>query len=55
MAKEPKLTVWEKARIVAIEAHGVKRSAAGITHQPDIDRRIKRIKDKARRRANGSK
>lgn len=53
MAKEPKLTAWERVRIVAIEAQGVKRAAAGITHQPDIDRRIKRIKDKARRRANG--
>ncbi|MGW3846875.1 DUF6257 family protein [Streptomyces fagopyri] len=52
---EPRLTFWEKARIVAIEAHGVKRAAAGIEHQPDIDRRIKRIKDQARKRANGSK
>lgn len=52
---EPKLTVWEKARIVAIEAQGIKRAAAGITHQPDIDRRIKRIKDKARRRAENGK
>lgn len=48
---EPKLTVWERARIVAIEAHGVKRAAAGITTQPDIDRRIERVKDKARKRA----
>ncbi|MCX4974241.1 DUF6257 family protein [Streptomyces sp. NBC_00620] len=55
MAKEPKLTAWEKARIVAIEAHGIKRAIAGITDQPDIDRRIKRIKDRARRRATGSK
>ncbi|MFS8200491.1 DUF6257 family protein (plasmid) [Streptomyces sp. CWNU-52B] len=52
MAKEPKLTVWEKARIVAIEAQGVKRAAAGLTVQPDIDRRIKRIKDRAAKRAN---
>ncbi|MFE5139251.1 DUF6257 family protein [Streptomyces fagopyri] len=52
---EPKLTLWEKARIVAIEAHGLKRAAAGITHQPDIDRRVQRVKDQARKRANGSK
>ncbi|WP_329340746.1 DUF6257 family protein [Streptomyces sp. NBC_01352] len=44
---EPKLTVWEKARIVAIEAHGVKRAAAGITTQPDIDRRVARVKKQA--------
>ncbi|MFF2511690.1 DUF6257 family protein [Streptomyces sp. NPDC058086] len=52
---KPKLTVWEKLRIVAIEAQGVKRAAAGIEHQPDIDRRINGIKDRARKRANGSK
>jgi hypothetical protein len=47
---EPKLTLWEKARIVAIEAHGVKRAAAGITNQPDIDRRIARVKKQAAKR-----
>jgi hypothetical protein len=46
-----KLTLWEKARIVAIEAHGVKRAAAGIEHQPDIDRRIERVREQARKRA----
>ncbi|MFJ9474709.1 DUF6257 family protein [Streptomyces mirabilis] len=53
--REPKvkLTFWERARIVAIEAHGVKRAAAGIEHQPDIDRRINRIREQARKRANG--
>ncbi|MFJ4924058.1 DUF6257 family protein [Streptomyces sp. NPDC088736] len=50
---EPKLTLWEKARIFGIEAHGVKRSIAGITHQPDIDRRVQRVKDGARKRARG--
>jgi hypothetical protein len=49
---EPRLTFWEKARIVAIEAHGVKRAVAGIENQPDIDRRIARVKDRARKRAN---
>lgn len=52
---KPKLTVWEKARIVAIELHGIKRAAAGIEDQPDIDRRINRIHDRARKRGRGSK
>lgn len=47
---EPKLTLWDKARIVAIEAHGIKRAAAGIETQPDIDRRIQRVKDQAAQR-----
>ncbi|MFF2385153.1 DUF6257 family protein [Streptomyces sp. NPDC058108] len=52
---EPKLTLWEKAQIVRLEARGARRAFAGIEHQPDIDRDINRIRDKARRRANGSK
>ena len=55
MATEPKLTAWEKAQIVRLELKGLKRAAAGITDQPDIDRGIKRIRDRARKRANGSK
>lgn len=47
---EPKLTVWDKVRIVAIEAHGIKRAAAGIENQPDIDRRVARVKANAARR-----
>jgi hypothetical protein len=50
-----KLTLWEKARIVAIEAQGVKRAAAGIENQPDIDRRVDRVREQARKRANGKK
>ncbi|QIY74893.1 DUF6257 family protein [Streptomyces sp. RLB1-33] len=46
-----KLTLWEKARIVALEARGVKRADAGIEHQPDIDRRVERVREQARRRA----
>lgn len=53
MAKEPKLTAWEKAAIVRLELRGIRRAAAGITNQPDIDRGIERIKDRARKRANG--
>ncbi|WP_164662643.1 DUF6257 family protein [Streptomyces sp. RLB3-6] len=52
---EPKLTAWEKAQIVRLELRGIRRAAAGIEHQPDIDRGIDRIKNRARKRANGSK
>ncbi|MFJ3826219.1 DUF6257 family protein [Streptomyces nodosus] len=52
---EPKLTAWEKAQIVRLEIRGVRRAAAGITTQPDIDRGIERIKEKARKRAARSK
>ncbi|MFJ5154953.1 DUF6257 family protein [Streptomyces sp. NPDC088353] len=55
MSKEPKLTAWEKAQIVRLELRGVRRAAAGITRQPDIDRGIERIKDKARKRAANGK
>lgn len=55
MDKEPKLTVWEKLRIVAIEAHGVKRACAGISEQPDIDKRVQRVKDQVRKRANNGR
>jgi hypothetical protein len=53
--REPKLTAWEKAQIVLIEAQGVKRSIALGDNQPDIDRRIKRIKDQARKREQRGK
>ena len=52
---EPKLTLADKAAIVRLELRGLRRAAAGITHQPDIDRGIKRIKDRARKRAAGGK
>ncbi|MGI5515317.1 DUF6257 family protein [Streptomyces sp. CA-106131] len=52
---KPKLTAWEKAQIVRLELRGIRRAAAGITDQPDIDRGIDRIKEKARNRAEGSK
>lgn len=48
---KPKLTAWEKARLLGIELHGLKRAAAGITDQPDIDQRRKRVLDQARKRA----
>ncbi|MFF4823150.1 hypothetical protein ACFY20_08945 [Streptomyces sp. NPDC001312] len=52
---EPKLTFTEKAAIVRLELRGVRRAAAGITHQPDIDRGIERIQEKARKRAANGK
>ncbi|MGW0495017.1 hypothetical protein ACWD0Z_06135 [Streptomyces sp. NPDC003007] len=45
-----KLTLGEKAAILRLEVKGVRRAAAGITHQPEIDRGIERIKDRARKR-----
>ncbi|MCT9078809.1 hypothetical protein [Streptomyces fulvoviolaceus] len=50
MTKKPKLTLWDKARIVGIELHGTKRAAADIQNQPDIDRRIARVKAQAAKR-----
>lgn len=47
---EPYLTLADKLAIARIEARGVRRAMAGITHQPDIDRDIQRVKDRARNR-----
>jgi len=55
MAAKPKLTVWEKTKIVRLEIRGIRRAVAGIDDQPDIDRGIKRIKDRAARRAADGK
>lgn len=52
---EPKLTAWEKAQIVRLEIRGARRALAGVEHQPDIDRDIDRIREKARRRAKHGK
>lgn len=52
---EPKLTLGERLEIFRLEALGLKRAAAGITEQPDIDRRVNRVREKARKRANGNK
>lgn len=46
-----KLTIGEKLAIVRLEARGVRRAAAGITHQPEIDRQINRIRERAAKRA----
>lgn len=46
-----KLTLSDRAAIVRLEARAVRRAAAGITHQPEIDRGIERIKERARKRA----
>ncbi|MDX3747470.1 DUF6257 family protein [Streptomyces sp. AK08-02] len=47
---EPKLTFWEKAGIVRLELRGARRAIANIQDQPDIDRGIERIKERARKR-----
>lgn len=47
---EPKLTLWEKARIVAIEARGVKRAAAGIERHL-TSTAAQSVREQARRRA----
>lgn len=51
----PKLTAWEKSQIVRLEIRGVRRAAADITDQPDIDLGIERIKERARKSAAKSK
>ena len=47
---EPKLTMGDRLAIARIEARGIRRAVAGITHQPDIDRDIERVKERARKR-----
>ncbi|MEU2339932.1 hypothetical protein ABZ608_41475 [Streptomyces sp. NPDC013172] len=47
---EPKLTLREKAAIVRLELKGIRRAAAGITHQPGLDREVEAIYRKARAR-----
>jgi hypothetical protein len=49
--REPKLTLGEKLGIVRLEIRGIRRAAAGIENQPDIDRGIDRIREQARKRA----
>ena len=44
------LTWREKAAIVRAEANGVRNAAAGITHQPDVDRAVEAVYAKARKR-----
>jgi hypothetical protein len=50
----PKLTAWEKAQIIRLELIGAKRAFALGDNQPDIVRKVQRIRDRAaRREANG--
>ena len=44
------LTWREKAAIVRAEAKGVRGAAAGITDQPDVDRKVEAVYAKARKR-----
>lgn len=48
---DPKLTAWEKAQIVRLELLGAKRAFALGDDQPDIERRVQRIRDRAAKRA----
>ncbi|MEU0965662.1 hypothetical protein ABZ357_09630 [Streptomyces sp. NPDC005917] len=47
---EPKLTLREKAAVVRLELKGLRRAAAGIVHQPGLDREVEAIYRKARER-----
>lgn len=47
---DPKLTLADKLGIVRLELRGARRSIANIQSQPDIDRGIERIKERARKR-----
>ncbi|NEA61344.1 DUF6257 family protein [Streptomyces sp. SID12488] len=47
---EPKLTFADKLGIARLELRGARRAIANIQDQPDIDRGIERIKERARRR-----
>lgn len=47
---DPKLTLADKLGIVRLEIRGARRAVAGIAEQPDIDRGIERIKERARKR-----
>ncbi|MBN0043106.1 hypothetical protein JS756_03045 [Streptomyces actuosus] len=47
---EPRLNAADKLAIARLELRGIRRAAAGIEHQPDIDAGIRRIKERARRR-----
>ncbi|NEC92182.1 DUF6257 family protein [Streptomyces sp. SID12501] len=52
---EPKLTAWEKAQIIRLELIGAKRAFALGDNQPDIVRKVQRIRDRAAKRASGTK
>ncbi|MFI7014135.1 DUF6257 family protein [Streptomyces sp. NPDC050164] len=44
------LTLSEKAAVIRAEARGVRRATAGIEHQPDIDRKVAAVYERARKR-----
>lgn len=55
MANEPKLTWSEKWEIARLEVRGIRRAAAGIENQPDVDRAVERVYDRARKREQQAK
>jgi hypothetical protein len=55
MANEPKLTFGEKLKLARLEARGLRRAVAGIENQPDVDRKVEAIYERARKRAAKNK
>ena len=51
----PKLTWGEKLAIVRLEALGANRAFALGDNQPDIERKVQRIRDRAAKRAQNGK
>ena len=49
------LTFTEKASIVRAEARGVRRSIGNIQNQPDVDRAIEAVYERARKRLSKGK
>ncbi|WP_181810905.1 DUF6257 family protein [Streptomyces ipomoeae] len=52
---EPKLTLAEKLQVIRLEARGIRRAAAGITEQPDVDRAVEAVYERARKREASNK
>ena len=52
---DPKLTFGEKLAIARLEIIGAKRAFAVGDNQPDIERRVQKIRDRAARREQNGK
>lgn len=49
------LTLSEKASILRAEARGVRRAIGNIQDQPDVDRAIEKVYERARKRLDKNK
>lgn len=49
------LTWGERAAIVRAEARGVRRAVGNIQHQPDVDRAVEAVYERARKRLGKNK